>query len=161
MHILVLVGFGGSSSAFISHMAAMAKGLDEAVINLRLRWAWAGLGDKKQQEMLQSPKWGPHGWSLPPLAPVPMEGFPWSYSGVLQFLYSVPQVQCFTAFAPARPPVPMGVRVDIGLPVIRTLFHLVDTLFGCCCCYGNSMTVRQVQEVAASINKLLQNRLVF
>ena len=140
----------------------MAKGTDEALITLRLRWAWAGLRDKKQQEMLQSTKWWPQQWSFPE----PIEGFPWSHPHSESVFRSMicrptPVLEFFTALAPARPPIPLGIKVDVGMPVIRALFHLVDTLFGCCCCYGrNMLTVLQVQEVAASINKLLQKRLV-
>lgn len=127
---MVLVGFGGPSSAFISHMAAMAKGTDEALITLRLRWAWAGLRDKKQQEMLQSTKWWPQEWSFPE----PIEGFPWSHPHSESVFWSMtcrptPLLEFFTALAPARPPIPLGIKVDVGMPVIRALFHLVDTLF--------------------------------
>lgn len=157
---MVLVGFGGPSSSFVSHMAATAKGIDEAVVSLRLRWAWSGLRDRKQQEMVQN-QWPQH-WTFP----VPVEGFPWNSpqaENVFQSINhkSTSMLEHFTALAPARAPIPMGNRVDVGMPVIRDLFHLVDTLFSCCCCYGrNMLNVPQVQEVAASINKLLRKRLV-
>ena len=153
VYLWCIVGFGGPSSSFISHMAAMAKGIDEALVTLRLRWAWSRLQDKKQHEMLQGTKWWGQLWPYPE----PVEGFPWT----LPHAKSVLMLEQFTALAPSRPSVPMGNRADVGMPVTRALFHLVDTLFSCCCCYGGNMfNVVHVQEVAASINKLLQKRLV-
>ena len=134
-------------------MAAMAKGIDEALVTLRLRWAWSRLRDKQQHEMLQGTKWWGQLWPYP----VPVEGFPWTLPHVKNML----MLEQFTALAPSRPSVPIGNKADVGMPVTRALFHLVDTLFSCCCCYGGNMSnVVHIQEVAASINKLLQKRLV-
>lgn len=131
----------------------MAKGIDEALVTLRLRWAWSRLRDKKQHEMLQGTKWWGQLWPYP----VPVEGFPWTLPHVKNML----MLEQFTALAPSRPSVPIGNKADVGMPVTRALFHLVDTLFSCCCCYGGNMSnVVHIQEVAASINKLLQKRLV-
>ena len=153
VHLWCIAGFGGPSSSFISHMAAMAKGIDEALVTLRLRWAWSRLRDKKQHEMLQGTKWWGQLWPYP----VPVEGFPWALPHVKNML----MLEQFTALAPSRPSVPMGNKADVGMPVTRALFHLVDTLFSCCCCYGGNMSnVVHIQEVAASINRLLQKRLV-
>ena len=153
VHLWCIAGFGGPTSSFISHMAAMAKGIDEALVTLRLRWAWSRLRDKKQHEMLQGTKWWGQLWPYP----VPVEGFPWTLPHVKNML----MLEQFTALAPSRPSVPIGNKADVGMPVTRALFHLVDTLFSCCCCYGGNMSnVVHIQEVAASINKLLQKRLV-